>query len=101
MMKSLSNRLNKIASRLPFDPKYWIEKNRHLVEQGNRQVWKELSDEEFELVSDYIDEHDGNAGEKFNYDLSSLTDEQFDEFDRLTDEGMELTTAYQACLTTI
>ena len=101
MMKSLSNRLHKIALHLPFDPAYWIEKNRYILESGNLKIWEELSDEEFELVSDYIDAIEGTTGEEFTQDLSALTDEQFEKFDKLTEDGMEPNSAYQLCLTSL
>jgi hypothetical protein len=105
MNKTLA-RIDTLESLIPFDPKYWWTKNRNLVLQGNREIWKELSDEQFELVDRYIDElagisRLGAANEGFAQDLTVLTDEQFDEFDKLTDDGMEPDAAYAHCLRTI
>ena len=68
-MKQTFSRLNKIASHLPFDPAYWLEKNRHQIEQGNRRIWEALSDEEFEAVHQLT-----KVEGEFDPDLGALTD---------------------------
>ena len=47
MMKSLSNRLHKIALHLPFDPAYWIELH---CGAGEVARIKGMSDEELQTI---------------------------------------------------
>lgn len=85
---------------MPFDPKFWWEKNQNRIKHDS-QIWKELSDEEFDLVDSYTDKlwaAEGITLNRFVGDLTALTDQQFDEFDKLTDDGIGPDAAYALCL---
>ena len=101
-MKSFSNRLSKIESKLPFDPAFWYEKNKSALSAGNEQIWSELSDDEFILVYNYVEEISKTvpySENEFGIDLNALTDEQFLRFDVLVEQGTEPVAAYAACQT--